>query len=164
LVRDPISVAKSFFSIQSIPGETQRGKKYLLDPKDKNNQIYLDIWDNLRTSGKNLSILKCLWYWYEIEKRIYYYKRKNDFIKWYRIETNQLNDLKCVERLFSYFDLKYNYDHLKSMVGNKLNRKRINKIFDVENGSFIKLNTFLLEEIYKKYGKIDFDIPIKKIT
>ena len=123
LVRDPVSVARSFHRIDSIPGRTERGRRWLLVPEDPQN--LLPMVDLLRDGGALPHDLhRCLWYWYETEARIKALKARTPGIVWKDLRTEDLNDRERVINLFEGLGLDYDHRRLDDLVGVRRNLKR----------------------------------------
>jgi len=158
LIRDPISVASSFFAIDSIPGKTERGEKYLLDPEQEDNIFNLNIWQHLKDS-KESRILRCLWYWYEIEARIEQYKKKYPAIMWYRIETENLNNYEKVSAMLQSLNIAYSDHYLKQTVGIKKNKKQSEKVNSVSRDTVLLMNEQLLSYFAEEGHVLKFTVP-----
>ncbi len=149
LYRDPISVAASFFNIGSIPGETEAGMTYLCAPSDRDNVLQLN--EFIETyEGTDKSMMKCLWYYYEIEARTKRFHSIFPDIKMSHIQTKELSDFDAVLRLFSELEIEYDENTLKSVIGTHLNQKSTRKA--KENNSLDRehieqLNREILGEI-----------------
>jgi len=142
LHRNPILVAKSFYEIGSIPG-TNKGNKWLLDYKAKNNLLQLK--NELENDYKH-DYYKCLWYCYEIEKRANKFQKEHSDLKFIKIDTEELNNAKTVENLLNFLNCKFNDKILNKTVGKKFNQKSKNKknVLDIQecenmNKQFISL-------------------------
>ncbi len=129
LRRDPVSVAKSFFSIDSIPGMTSSGRKWMPDPLDSNNVLCLtSLWDKLTHP-----FYRCLWFWYEVEARIVEFKKRYPFVEVYFLQTKDLNNLNKITELFSQFEFKYDKIELADAVGKHYNVKSSRKRIKIDD-------------------------------
>ena len=155
LRRDAMKVALSFYSIDSIPGETRRGKRYLLDPKDESNLIKFPSFSLTEEENK---ILKCLWYWYEIEARIAYYKSKYPNLQWVDFSTDGLNNLREIKELFDALNIEVSLRQLQSVVGIRSNTKDTQKRKTFDFQKCIELNTILQDYLKNNYrNELFFD-------
>tara|TARA_R110002167_G_scaffold27593_4_gene93815 strand:+ start:953 stop:1705 length:753 start_codon:yes stop_codon:yes gene_type:complete len=125
LSRDAVKVATSFYSIGSIPGKTKRGKKYLLEPAATNNQIKLP--ELLENGEFQHDFYKCLWYWYEIEARVRFYKKKFHQYFWFDVSTNNLNNEDAIMKLAQYIGLDISQFSRQLNIGKKYNLKLAEK-------------------------------------
>lgn len=122
LVRDPLAVARSFHRIGSVPGRTERGRLWLLDPDDADN--LLPLGDLLRDDGPLPHDLhRCVWYWYETEARIAALQARTPAVTWARLHTADINDPVRMGGLFEGFGLAYDRARLESLVGVRHNTK-----------------------------------------
>ncbi|MFT5249016.1 MAG: hypothetical protein ACI93P_000739 [bacterium] len=125
LIRPCCEVALSFYSINSIPGKSERGKNYLLSPSRADNEI--NIPELLDLEGEfSHDFYKCLWYWYEIESRTKKCKLLFPQVKWFELKTKELNDRKQIEKLCCFIGV--NFEEVSTMVGVKKNLKKEEKI------------------------------------
>jgi hypothetical protein len=123
LVRDPESVARSFHRIASVPGRSERGRTWLLDPDDADN--LLPLGDLLRDDGPlSHDLHRCLWYWYETEARIAAFRARRPGVTWGLLRTEDINDLGRMGALFESFGLAFDRARLESLVGVRHNTKK----------------------------------------
>ncbi|REL25210.1 hypothetical protein DXX93_00650 [Thalassotalea euphylliae] len=142
LQRDPVSVASSFYAIGSIPGVTERGKKYLLDPSSKDNLIRLS---ELGQEGDYChDFYKCLWYWYEVEARVEHYMKAYPHHAWFELKTKQLNDKESIYDLISFLGID------KSEVENSLDVGRRDNTKSSEKKSLDDINPQEMHEHFVK--------------
>lgn len=126
LSRDPVSTARSFYQIGSIPGHTERGILYLIDPSSDKNLIkirnYLEDEDPEIASAK-----RCLWYWYEVEARARDFQKKYPKLPFVRLTTESLNDVDKTSLALQKLGLDYSHDELNALVGTRANQKKHQK-------------------------------------
>lgn len=149
LYRDPVSVAMSFYRIGSIPGKSERGKLYLLDPASNDN--LLDMHREFTAPEFDDDIYRCLWYWYEIEARIRQYKSSYPNILFHKMETEQLNDYNSVRNLFHELEIEFEVDKLKAAIGTRSNQKESDKKHEIDRGYAEELNQKLHTFLSNKY-------------
>ncbi len=150
LYRDPVSVASSFYRIDSIPGKTERGKLYLIDPMADDN--ILDMRDAFTTSEFADDLYRCLWYWYEVEARIQRYKTMHPNIVFPPIETKQLNNFKVVRDLFQNLGISFNEANLRNAIATRVNTKAHDKKNNIDADRAQEMNTHLKSYLKKKQG------------
>ncbi|MBU0985585.1 MAG: hypothetical protein KKA42_17065 [candidate division Zixibacteria bacterium] len=122
LHRDPVKVATSFLSIDSIPGKTPTGIHYLLDPADESNRIRIvDLLNG--DPAFSHDFLRCVWYWYEIETRTREYRTRFSNVPWFSLNTEQLNDEASLVAMFETLRIVYDPERLKTLVGSRENTK-----------------------------------------
>lgn len=141
LYRDPVSVATSFYRIGSIPGKTERGKLYLIDPMADDN--ILDMRDAFTTPEFADDLYRCLWYWYEVEARIQRYKTMYQNIAFHPIETSQLNNFKVVKGLFQNLGISFKEMNLRNAITTRVNTKTHDKKNDINSDHARKMNAHL---------------------
>lgn len=128
LRRDPVSVASSFYRMDSIPGLPRRGSLWLLDPRSDDNLIQLGA--DLFGGGEfGHAYYKCLWYWYETEARIRQFRERHPRVPVHLIGTSDLNDLAKVRGLLQGLGLAHDENDLARRVGQRHNEKS----HDVQN-------------------------------
>ena len=138
LVRDPVDVAKSLYLLGVIPG-TRRGNKWSLDYDAQENLIKLS--DYLRGETFSHDFYKCLWYWYEIEARTIYYKKKYPDIKYVEFKTEDLSNIKEVSALLDELGMRYDRERLRKIVARRHNQKKERKkADDIGDAGFRKMN------------------------
>lgn len=106
LTRDPIKVANSIYALQDFPG-TIEGNKWWLDYTADNNLIKVSDYLDNDPEFKH-PFYKGLWYWYEIEERIKYWKSKLPNITFIDFRTEDFNDQNKTFQLLK--DLQINFD------------------------------------------------------
>jgi len=150
LRRDPVKVATSFFRINSIPGITPRGKEYLLDPLNKNNIVLLtDLFQG--NSEFNHPLYRCLWYWYEVEARIWYFKNQFPQISTYRLSTEELNEETKLTDMFNTLGIEYDQDELLKRVGTHANSRNWEKNITDDIRAASEMNENLMNIISSRY-------------
>jgi hypothetical protein len=103
LVRDPVDVANSIYSLGDQPG-TDRGNAWWLDYRGTANHIQIaDVLDD----GGVFSdpFYRALWYWYEIQARTSAFRRRHPSIPVIRFRTEHLRDADRVTALLRHLDL-----------------------------------------------------------
>jgi hypothetical protein len=152
LTRDPVSVARSFYQIGSIPGKSKRGKLYLLDPEDADNIIRYPS-----KIGKNQKfdddLMRCIWYWYEIEARIQKFKGEYSNVFWYTIKTDYLNDLNKMLEMFDKMEISVDKNILEKIIGIKAHKKMNEKKAKVNLETIQNLNFAFQNILLNTYGK-----------
>lgn len=146
MVRDPICVASSFYSINTIPGKTGRGKLYLLDPDDEENILKISEIMNQKNETEN-DLLKCLWYWYEIEARIQQYKQNYPNVFRYILRTDELNDKVALLKMFGKLGMEVEEKKISNFVGIRSNKRSNEKVDIVNTGKIGYLNEQLQKKI-----------------
>lgn len=150
LVRNPVQVAISFYSIGSIPGKSEQGKLYLIDPEDEANRIQVaDIL--LSDADYSHDYYKCLWYWYELETRVCEWKRRFARVKWVQIQTDDLNDVEAMRRMFRGLDVDVDEAKLASLVGVRLNSKFEEKEKTIDIDECEAMHKKLLRRMEERY-------------
>jgi len=150
LYRDPISCARSYYSLQAIPGKTPLGCKFLINPLDPNNVLYMPSHFAAGMKFDN-AIYRCLWYWYEVEARVIKFKDSHPNISVFDIKTSQLNDVHIIKKMFDHIELDYREADLLELVGVKVNKKSDKKSSLIEEDKvFIDANM----EVKKAIGKL----------
>ena len=151
LYRDPISVALSFYRIDSIPGKTSRGKQYLIDPEADDN--LLNILPFLKKYDSDADIYRCLWYWYETEARVKQLKSSYPDITFHKIGTLELNNLDSVVKMFSALKIETNTSALTSVIGTRENLKENYKTSHVDYDRAQHLNEKLVSYLENEFGR-----------
>jgi len=149
LVRDPIRVATSFFAINSVPGLSSKGRKYLLDPLAPDNLI--QIQDLLGSPDFSHEFYRCLWYWYEVEARAKRIRSTFPKIKWHTLKTEELNDLDALKAMFKSLELPVT-DDLSRVVSTRENTKAAKKLRNIDPKEAEQMHSRLLKEITKRHG------------
>ncbi len=150
LVRDTIKVALSFYSIDSIPGATERGKLYLLDPFQRDNILYLP--DLFKDGAEfNHPLYRCLWYWYEVEARISRFKEQFPHVPIYKIQTHELNDAHKLSEMFEVLGVDFNPLALRELVGTRTNLKSQEKKKVLDTDGVAEMNDRLLSVLSDRF-------------
>ncbi len=106
LKRDPVKVANSIYALQDFPG-TVEGNKWWLDYTADNNLI--QIADRLDHDPEfKHPFYKGLWYWYEVEERIQYWRQQLPSVRFIDFKTEDFNDPDKTFQLLH--DLGINFD------------------------------------------------------
>jgi len=157
LIRDPIKTAASFYAINTIPGKSERAKQYLIDPKDPDNIIKLpDLYNGNQEFLHDF--FKCLWYWYEVEARIEKLKSEHPDLKWHTIHTTDLNSFEAVAEMLKEFNLQFDYQNLRTLIGIRDNTKINEKVNKIDHSECLDKHDKFVTLIRKKYNT---KIPIK---
>ena len=152
LRRDPVSVASSFLSIDSVPENTQRGHYYMLEPSDSTNIIRIpELSDNGGEFGHDL--YKCLWYWYETEARVADLKKRYPEAGWVTIGTEQLNDRAALSAMFERLGIPVTSERLSRSVSIRENLRTEEKKSVMDPDQCDEMNRKLRTRIEKQYGK-----------
>lgn len=151
LIREPYKVARSFYQINSIPGKTDRGKLWLLDPMSRENQIQIS--DLLYDSELfKHDLYKCLWYWYEVEARIKIFKKKYPNITFFKIEADEINNPEKVQMMFNALKVSADAQKVVQFQEIRENLKLSKKVNNIEVEECIEMNNKLFKEINNRYG------------
>ncbi len=103
LVRDPAKVANSIYTLQDPPG-TVEGNRWWLDYRAPTNLI--QIQDMLDGEGEfKHPYYKALWYWFEIESRIAYWKQRLPDTPFVFFKTEDFNDEARLNGLFQSLEI-----------------------------------------------------------
>jgi hypothetical protein len=150
--RDPIKVASSFYSIESIPDTTPRGMVYAIDPKDPDNLIKMS---DLLYNNKEFEhpLYKNLWYWYELHSRVKQYKKKYPDISWHTMNTDDLNNRKKLIEMFNAIGVEYDKDKLDSLVGTRDNVVPHMKKQAIDPDEARSMHDKLLAKMIERYGE-----------
>jgi hypothetical protein len=120
LVRDPVNVASSFYSLGRVPGKDPLARLYLLEPTAPDN--LLDVRDWLEPHGPfEHDFYRCLWYWYEIEARCRRLNRRYPTIVFHRIRTEDLNDVTVLGEMFHALGIKVVESVVAKLAGTRSN-------------------------------------------
>ena len=152
LVRDPLSVAKSLYKLNHIPGKTDISTYYYLDPMADDNLIdirYLMKEDSEFTH----EFYNCLWYFYEIEARIEEAKKRHPDSFYFKIRTKELNNIEVLADMFNALKVPVDIQKLKGVVGTTMNVRKEEKIKDIDDKTSKDMNSKLLNELQNKYGE-----------
>lgn len=150
--RDPLKVAASFFSIDSVPGKTRTGRAYLLYPDQKDNLVQIS--DLLQSDPQfEDDLYKCLWYWYEIETRVKAARRQYSHVRWHSMRTEQLNDKAALVAMFEGLGIAHDPLRLDALVGSRVNTKTELKNKTVDLAEVEDKNDRLVRKMEERYGK-----------
>ena len=115
LVRPAIEVATSIYRLQDYPG-TESGNYWWLDYKAPSNLIQLA--HELDSDAEfSHPFYKALWYWHEVEARIYAWRAQVPSLKVVRFETEWLNDTGKVFELLEGLGIDFDKQTTASKVG-----------------------------------------------
>ena len=115
LKRDPVSVARSFYSINSVPGKAPRGHYYMLDPDEPTNIIRIpELFDGHNEFRHDF--YRCIWYWYEIEARVHAMKERYPDVGWVNMTTEELNDKAALRAMFEKLGIPVDASRLERVV------------------------------------------------
>lgn len=151
VLRDPVKVASSFFSIESIPDTTPRGKVYAIDPRDEENVVPMvdTLYSNPDFSDP---FYKNLWYWYELHSRVKKYKEKYPFVRWHTMNTDDMNDKDKLIEMYTALGVAYHPDKLDEVVGTRANRVPHMKKQSVDPDKAKEMHEKLLAAMVERYG------------
>ncbi len=150
--RNPVSVASSFFSIESIPDTTPRGIVYAIDPKNENNFVKMD--DLLYQDGEFKDpFYKCLWYWYELHTRVKKYKEKYPNVRWHTMHTDDMNDRVKLIEMFDNLGVSYIPEKLEEVVGTRSNRVPHMKTQAIDPEKAKEMHEKLLSKMVERFGE-----------
>lgn len=152
LQRDPVSVASSFYSIGSVPGKTDLGSRYLIDPHRSDNILPIgDILDNDPNFTDDL--YRCLWYWYEIEARVVRLTDDYPGTPIIHLVTDDLNQPEQIKSLLRFLDLTHLADSILPKVGMRTNQKRGEKQRMVDRGKACEMDQQLRELLNTRFDR-----------
>ncbi|WP_457595739.1 hypothetical protein [Hydrogenimonas sp.] len=124
LYRNAASVAKSLYELQTIPG-TVKGNHWYLDYRARSNLIQAS--KLLDSKFFQHDFYKCLWYWYEIEARTAYWKKRLPDIDFYDLSLAELNDTQKMQSFFIKLGIvseKKELEVSKDKIGKAHNQKK----------------------------------------
>ncbi len=132
LVRPALQVATSIYRLRDWPG-TEIGNAWWLDYRAPTNRIRIS---SLLESDREFShpFYRALWYWYETEARITYWRLIFPKTKFHYFETNWINDLTRVSNLMESLGIKCELNKLSAIVGvrkNDIVKRNGKKFFDL---------------------------------
>ena len=156
--RDPVSVAASFLKLNSIPGETRSGKYYMCCPNDKDNALQMTDFIG-QYQGFDSNALKCLWYFYEIEARVFRFISVYPGIKISHIPTVEISNKARMTSMFDELDLPFDAAVLDRVINTRKNQKaerKAEQAQEIDMSRIGKLNEELFLEIQKRYPSIPF--------
>lgn len=132
LEREPELVARSMFSLNTIPGENYLGNKWYGDPDDK---------ENLVKCPSNNKFVRCLWTCYEVKARTNKFTKDYSDIPVFRTTLNELQEESKFLELLEW------------VTEGKKSLRQENLVLNTtpNNGSqFINLDSALLSQIIKE--------------
>jgi hypothetical protein len=121
LSRDSKDTAYSLYQLNTIPG-TPEGNRWYLDYRATNNKIKISEYFN-GSHEFDHPFYRCLWYVYEIEARIKYFKTSHPDIPVFEIFMSDLNSVDRLRELFDFLDMNVSAQYLYSCINKKLNQK-----------------------------------------
>lgn len=144
LIRPAIEVAKSIYYLQHWPG-TQEGNNWWLDYRAPSNLIQVP---DLLDGHTELShpFYKALWYWYEMEARTMFWRRKLTHIRFHDFETGWLNEHERIFNLLDDLDIEYDKEILMDAVGTRKNTKEQKEQRNLLNRSHHENSSQLMRE------------------
>jgi len=145
LKRAAIRSALSFYSIGSIPGVTENGKTWLLDPENPDNVINIYTEDDTPPFLQS-DFIKCLWYVYETYARTHKIRALNPDIRWVDMQTDELNSLDGVTRLLEQLGIPCDSKNIGRLIGIKANLK-----LDKKNGTIDLTEATAMKSQFDKY-------------
>lgn len=121
LVRPAIEVARSIYYLQHWPG-TNEGNKWWLDYRAPSNLIQLA---DLLDGGQEFAhpFYKALWYWYETEARVRFWREKLPNVRFHRFETRWINDHDRIFALLDDLKIDYDREHIMAAAGRRENTR-----------------------------------------
>lgn len=139
LIRPPIEVANSLFCLEHYPG-TNIGNDWFLDYRAPTNLIRIP---HLLERATELShpFYKALWYWHEVEARIFAWRSRNPSVRVTRFETDWLNDKARIITLFDDLDIRYDASRIDAVAGRrenlKLEQRRVAPVSEDDAGQML---------------------------
>ena len=150
LRRDPISVASSFYAIGSVPGKTELGSRYLIDPHRSDNVLPIgDVLDSDPRFADDL--YRCLWYWYEMEARIVRLRENYADLAMIHLVTDDLNRPEKISELLRFLDLDHLADEILPRVGLRTNQKKDEKQRSIEREQACQMDRQLQELLSSRF-------------
>jgi hypothetical protein len=152
LKRDPVSVASSFWAIDSVPGRMSRGHYFMLDPDDSSNLIRIP--EVSKGTGEFAhDFYKCLWYCYETEARVRAIRERYPSVVWADIWTEELEDTTKLEAMFDRLGVEVVRDRLKGAASIHANLRIEEKREVMDRARCEEMNLKLRAEIERTCGK-----------
>ncbi len=128
LIRDPVKVANSIYALQDFPG-TIEGNKWWLDYRADNNLIRIS--DYLDNDGEfSHSFYKGLWYWYEIEERVKFWKKSLPNVHFIDFNTDDFNDQSKIFQLLRDLNIDFDSSSLSSKISTQSNTRPHQKVVE----------------------------------
>ena len=103
LEREPELVARSMYSLGTIPGESELAKDWYIDPSSKTCFIKCPEEDK---------ITKCLWACYEVRARAKKFQKDFLDIPVYKISLNELQDVEGFKNLLNWIGEEHKADSI----------------------------------------------------
>lgn len=155
LVREPYKVAKSMYDIHTIPGDYHSSIWYL-DPYSRDNLLsYRKIKKRLNKDylSQYEDFFKCLWYWYEMEKRAEVLIKRNRNIDLVKINTSELNNSDLlVKKITNKLNINVNYsNNTIQLQDNQKNKKTTEKKRSFGTEKAKKLNNLFKEALMRTH-------------
>ncbi len=150
--RDALKVASSFYSIESIPDTTPRGKVYAIDPKDEENRVKMAdlLYDDPEFQHP---FFKCLWYWYELHSRVKDYKQKYPQVRWHTMHTDDMNNREKLIAMFNNLGVEYISAKLEAVVGTQDNKVPHMKTQAIDPALAKEMHQKILAKMTERYGE-----------
>ncbi|NOR68249.1 MAG: hypothetical protein GQ532_00885 [Methylomarinum sp.] len=126
LTRDPVKVANSIYALQDFPG-TEEGNKWWLDYTTQDNLIQISEYLDKDPEFKH-PFYKGLWYWYEIEARVKYWKQHLPNVQFIEFKTEDFNDKEKTFQLLSDLNIDFDPKKLSTQVSTQSNTRPHQKI------------------------------------
>lgn len=141
LYRNPVDVALSILSLNNYPNcypGTETGNNWYLDYHAAENLIKItDILDN--NADFSHTFYKCLWYWFEIEARVKFWKEKLPHIPFYDFNIANLKKEDKFISLLNQLNLEFDVQKIKNTLNTKSNRKTLHKTNSLDRDSAIMM-------------------------
>lgn len=151
LRRDPVSVASSFYAIGSVPGRTEKGITWLIDPGRVDNCLPIaDLLDKDASFGHDY--YRCLWYWYETEARVRRFGRQFPQVPLAHVRTDELNDPQAIERLLAEIGLERYSTAVTARAGLRANQKTDKKRRELPVDDAEEMRVRLEAELVGRFG------------
>jgi len=151
LVRNPVSVATSFYAIDSIPGRPEMGRLYMIDPRQRDNVLPInDVLEGDPDFSHDL--YRCLWYWYETEARVIRLEATHPRLPVIHLDTNDLNDPQRLLELVSFLDVDELRDDILARAGRRTNEKLAEKHRAIDRAEAESMNERLRQLLLHRFG------------
>jgi hypothetical protein len=126
LVRDPVKVANSIYALQDFPG-TEEGNRWWLDYKAPTNLISIE--KLLDEDAKfNHPFFKALWYWYELEARVIYWKERLPNLTFVDFRTEDLNNKEKLFALLNQLGIDFDEEVILTKINTKAHARQHQKV------------------------------------
>jgi len=121
LIRNPVDVATSMINLGHQPG-TAMGNRWYIDIHAAKNIILLgDVLENHKEFSH--PFYRALWYWYEIESRVQYWKNRATPARFFELLTDDLNDKNKLFKFLDDMNIAYDPDRIARVATTRANRK-----------------------------------------